>query len=258
MSWFPQIGSGSVAQFPLTRSRTWRTIMNELESSEQIMLPDTPGGEIEWRLSYQDLTDAEAGTLSSLFAASQGSFAPFTFIDPLANLLGWSEDFSQPVWQWGLLHYATGVSDPLGTLRASSISNTSAGAQTLQQTLGIEGSYVMCFSVYLRSDTPGSVTLNRDAMAQPVAVGPSWQRVFLSGIGPNGATQSSFSIAVAAGQTVDVWGLQIEAQPFPSAYKQTTAPLGIYEETYFENDELRIANTSPGLSSCDIGLLSRV
>jgi hypothetical protein len=222
------------------------------------MLPDTAAGEIEWRLSYQDLTDAEAGTLSSLFAASQGSFGPFTFIDPLANLLGWSEDVSQPVWQLGLLRYVTGITDPLGTLRASSISNTSPGAQTLQQTLSIEGSYVVCFSVYLRSDTPGSVTLNRDAVSLAVNVGPAWQRAFLSGIGANGATQSGFSIAIAAGQTIDIWGLQVEAQPFPSAYKQTTAPLGIYEETYFENDELRIASTSPGLSSCEIGLLSRV
>ena len=57
------------------------------------------------------------------------------------------------------------------------------------------------------------------------AVGPAWQRVFVSGAGASGAAQSSFSIAVAAGQTVDVWGLQVEAQPYPSAYKQTSAAL---------------------------------
>jgi len=49
MSLFPQIGAGSVAQFPLTRSQTWRSIMNQLESTEQIMLPDTAAGEIGWR-----------------------------------------------------------------------------------------------------------------------------------------------------------------------------------------------------------------
>ena len=43
MSFFPQIGAGSVAQFPLTRSRKWRAITNNLESSEQIILPDTTG-----------------------------------------------------------------------------------------------------------------------------------------------------------------------------------------------------------------------
>ena len=37
MSWFPQIGAGSMAQFPLQRSRKWRAIMNDLESGERIM-----------------------------------------------------------------------------------------------------------------------------------------------------------------------------------------------------------------------------
>jgi hypothetical protein len=258
MSLFPQIGTGSVAQFPLTRSQTWRTIMNQLESTEQIMLPDAAASQIVWRLGYQDLTDTETGALSSLFASSRGSFGAFTFIDPMANLLGWSEDLSQAVWQLGLLQYASGLSDPLGTLRASSITNPSAGPQTLEQTVALPGSYIACFSVYLRSDTAGSVTLHRDGTSVTVAVGPAWQRVYVNGAGSSGAVQASFSISVAAAQTIDVWGWQVEVQPYPSAYRQTTAPRGIYEETYFENDELSIASTSCGLSSCDIRLLSRV
>jgi len=258
MSSFPQIGTGAVAQFPLTRSRKWRAIRNDLESSEQIILPDTAAGQIEWRLSYQDLTDTEAGTLSNLFAASQGSFGAFTFIDPLANLLAWSEDFSQPEWQFGLLENASGMGDPLGTLRAWSVSNPGAASQALEQTLSMPGEYVACFSVYLRSDAAGTVTLVRDGTPVIVAVGPAWQRAFVNGAGIGGAVNSSFSIAVAAGQTIDVWGLQVEAQPYPSVYRQTSAAEGIYAETYFENDELKITSTSPGLSSCEIGLMSRV
>src|SRR5579863_5682376 len=99
MSWFPQIGAGSIAQFPLRRTRMWRSIANQLESSERILLPDTPAGQIEWRLSLQELTDAETGRLSDFFAAEQGQFGSFLFIDPMANLLGWSEDLSRPDWQ---------------------------------------------------------------------------------------------------------------------------------------------------------------
>jgi len=50
----------------------------------------------------------------------------------------------------------------------------------------------------------------------------------------------------------------VEAQPYPSVYRQTSAAEGIYAETYFENDELKITSTSPGLSSCEISLMSRV
>ena len=63
MNWFPQIGSGTVAQFPLTRQRKWRAITNVLANGERISLPDENGGQIEWMLTYQDLSDAEAAKL---------------------------------------------------------------------------------------------------------------------------------------------------------------------------------------------------
>src|SRR5580704_14020545 len=110
MNWFPQLGSGAVAQFPLKRKRQWRAITNMLESGELISLPDTTGGQIEWRLSYQDLTDTEVANLTGLYAASAGSAISFGFVDPFANLLGWSEDLSQPDWQPGLLTKTGAVS----------------------------------------------------------------------------------------------------------------------------------------------------
>jgi hypothetical protein len=258
MSWFPQIGAGSVAQFPVSRSRRWRAITNQMESTELIMLPDPPAGQIEWKLSYQDLVNAEVANISNLFAASQGAFAAFTFIDPLANLLGWSEGLLKPAWQLGLLRVTAGVTDPLGTQRAWSVANPNPGAQALEQTLGVSGNYVSCFSAYLRSNISGTVTLHRDGIQAIVNVSPAWKRAYVSGVGASGAGQSTFSLVLAAGQTVDVWGLQVEAQPYPSTYKQTSAALGIYEETYFGNDELTITSTNVGLSSCKITLSSRV
>jgi hypothetical protein len=258
MNWFPQIGSGSVAQFPLSRSRQWRAITNTLESGERITLPDTSAGQIGWKLSYRELQDIEVQSLSDLFTLAQGEFGAFTFIDPLANLLGWSENLMQSAWQPGLLTSSANVVDPLGTARASSITNSSAGVQSLQQTLGLAGNYVTCFSVYMRSDLAGTVALQRDDTLVHVSLSPVWKRVYVSGVGAAGAVESTFSLALSPGQTIDVWGLQVEAQPYPSAYKQTTAALGIYEETYFGDDELKITSTAPGLSSCEINLVSRV
>jgi len=258
MSFFPQIGTGSIAQFPVGRSRRWRSIVNQMEDGEVIMLPDATAGQIQWKLSYQDLVASEVQSLSNLFSASQGEFAAFTFIDPLANLLGWSESLSQSAWQAGLLQTAAGVTDPLGTLRASSVTNPSPGTQALQQSLGVSGDYVACFSVYLRSNTAGTVTLQRDGTALAVAVSSAWQRVFVNGKGVSGDGQSTFSLALPAGLTIDVWGLQVEAQPYASAYKLTSAALGIYEETYFGGDELTITSTDVGFSSCEITLMSTV
>ena len=257
MSWYPQIDSGAIAQFPVTRGREWRTILNTIESGEQVTLPDASADLIQWKLSYQELTAAEVGNLSALFQASQGQFAPFTFVDPLANLLGWSEDLSQPGWQLGVLQATAGANDPLGTQRASSIVNGSGGNQALSQSVSISGSMVACFSAWVRSDGGAQITLARDTTQVGAAVTPVWTRVYLSGPGTSGAGDSTFVLGVAAGQTIDVWGLQVEAQPYPSKYMSTAAAYGIYGETYFASDQLRITASAPGLSACEIQLVSR-
>ena len=96
MSWFPQVGAGSIAQYPLERVRRWRAISNRLENGERITLPDYGTAEILWDLSYEDLNNAEAGQIRGLFDSVFGEAGIFTFIDPLVNLLGWSEDPGLP------------------------------------------------------------------------------------------------------------------------------------------------------------------
>jgi hypothetical protein len=258
MNFYPQAGAGSTIQFPVSRARRWRAIKSVLESGEQIMLPDAAGGQIEWGLSYEDLSDPEISRVSDLFTASHGSFASFTFIDPLANLLGWSEDLTRPDWQSGLLSHTGGITDPLGTQRAWAISNRSAGTQQLSQTLGVPGEYVMCFSAYVRSEVAGSIVIARDGTQTAAAVGPQWARIYVSGTGAAGAVQSEFALSIGAGLTVDVWGMQVEAQPYPSLYRPTGKAVGIYEETCFGDDELTITATGAGLSSLSVRLISRI
>jgi hypothetical protein len=258
VKWFPQIGSGSVAQFPLTRSRRWRTISNELESGERVTLADQYANQIGWQLSYQDLSDAEAQKLANLFASCQGSAAMFGFADPTANLLGWSEDLTRPDWQAGLLVATAGANDPLGTQRAWSLANNTTGALRLQQTLGLSGDYIVCFSVWLRAAAGTTVVLQRDSTLHAVSVGTAWNRVFLSGPSVSGAANSTFGVAVNPGGQIQIFGPQAEAQPYPSAYKQTVTARGIYPKTRFAADELNIVNTSVGLSSCQIALRSQL
>lgn len=258
MSFYPQIGSGVVTQFPFARRRMWRAITNQLESGELITLPDAAGGQVEWSLQYEDLTTAEAQAIGDLFAASQGQFGLFTFIDPLANLLGWSEDFTQSGWQLGEMTTAAGAADPLGTQRASAVSNSGGASQPLSQTLGVSGDYVACFSAYVCAATATSVTMQRDTVQTLAVVGPQWKRVLVSGTGTAGAAQSTFSLVIPPGQTIDVWGMQVEAQPWPSVYKQTRAATGVYNETYFANDELTVTSTGQGFSRASIELISRI
>ena len=78
----------------------------------------------------------------------------------------------------------------------------------------------------------------------------------MSGQGSGSADQSTFGIGLAAGQQIQMFGAQVEAQPYPSVYKRSTTARGIYTQTYFASDELNIVGTSVGLSSCQISLIS--
>jgi hypothetical protein len=258
MNWCPQIGAGSLAQLPLSRKSAWRSISNELESGEWIGLPDSPASHLEWRLSYRDLTDDEAARLKALFTASKGSAGSFGFADPLANLLAWSEDLSKPDWQAGLLSVTQGAADPLGTERAWTLVNGSAGLQSLTQTIGIPGEYVGCFSLWIRSSSPGIVLLRRDGAESAVSVASSWKQVYISAAGGPDTAHSTISLALTPGQSIDVWGLQFEAQPYASQYKATRESAGVYPNTYFAADELTMTSTGVGLTSCEITLISRI
>jgi hypothetical protein len=258
MNWFPQLASGAMAQYPLHRNRRWRAISNTLESGETITLGDAAGGFIEWRLRFQELTDAEVSTLTGFFQGSRGGAGSFGFVDPFANLLGWNEDLSKPDWQKGLLAVSGGLGDPQGRQRAWNLQNANGAEQSLSQSLAIPGGYTACFSAYVRSDSAGTVGIARDSKRVNAPAGPQWKRIQVSGLGAAGATASTFSIILSAGSTVRVFGLQVEVQPWPSLYRSTGAAAGILEDTRFQGGELKVVHTAPGLSGCQVNLISRV
>jgi hypothetical protein len=258
MNWFPQLASGSIAQFPLERVRHWRWITNATEGGNRIAVPDNSGNELEWRLHYLDLTDTEAATIVTLFRTARGTYGSFGFVDPTANLIAWSQDLSKSDWQAGSLSIVGGVTDPAGGSAGWQLTNATAGDLTLSQSIELPGDYMACFSLWMRSQTPATVRLVRDASAQATAIGPVWSRYSLGVVGTAGAGHSTFSVSVPTGTTIHVFGVQVEAQPFASKYMPTVVARGIYPETRFASDDLTVTSTGPGLSRADIVLLSRV
>jgi hypothetical protein len=242
----------------MERTRSWRDISNTLENGQRISLPDYGTAEIVWDLAYEDLTDAEVAQITLLFQEVRGPVGSFLFVDPLANLLGWSEDLAKNEWQKGQLTVTPGLSDPPGSNRAWRISNPSPASQSLAQTLEVRGEYIACFSAWVRSASMAVVSIQRDGQQSTYAVGPAWKRIQVSGAGNSGQAESSFSIRLEPLQSLDVWGLQVEAQPAPSPYKVSAAATGIYPETRFIEPELTITSTGLGFSACRLRLRSRV
>lgn len=256
MIWFPQMSTGTAAQLPLVRRRIWRSIENRLESGERIALPDRAAAQIEWRMDLREMSDSESEALSALFDQTGGPYGSFGFVDPLANLLGWSEDLSKPDWQPGLLTVSAGAADAFGGQTAWTIGNPAAGDQTLLNSVALPAEYVACFSVWLRAETPLEAMLTRDAAQSAVTVGSAWKRFFLSA--PGSASSASFGVTIPSGSAIQACGFQAEAQPYPSQYKRTGKARGLYAETRFAQNELTLTATSPGMTACRLTLMSRI
>ena len=261
MLYFPQLTTGAVAQFPVTRSTNMRTIDNQLASGFTIRMEDTGAQKVQWQLRYSSLTDGERSSIENLFEASEGQLNTFTFLDPSDNLLMWSEDLTQTVWTADpLLQVTGGVSDPMGGSDAMQLTNTAQTTQEIVQSTSGPSSFVYCFSVYVRSAAPATIQLVAAATGQtsltPVTTGSSWMRVTTSvrlSVQQDGI---AFGVQLPAGVQVDAFGAQVEAQPGAGLYKKTIDLGGVYSAARFSSDLLSFVANAPNQNSCQLGLIS--
>ena len=160
-----------------------------------------------------------------------------------------------------LLQPVAGISDPFGQTAAWQLTNAGSASQALSQTVEIPGNYVCCFSLYARSASPVQITIARtDSDAGIVSlqeIAPGWQRLQLSGSVGGTAASGIYSISLPPGAVLDVFGLQVEAQPQPSDYKQTYSNCGVYPVTRFVEDSLTSTAVAVNNYSVNILLTSR-
>jgi hypothetical protein len=263
MLYYPQLTTGAVTQFPVTRSLNMRTVANQLPSGYTIRMADAGAQKVQWRLQYSSLTDGERSSIESLFEASQGQLETFTFLDPVDNLLMWSEDWTQTVWTADpLLQVTDGVEDPLGGSAAMQLTNTAQTTQQIVQNTSGPSAFVYCYSVYVRSAVPATIQLVVTATGQTVltavTTSSSWTRVTASGSLSVQQEGIGFGVQLPAGVQVDAFGAQVEAQPGAGLYKKTVDLGGVYSSTRFSTDLLLVTATAPNQNSCRIDLISRL
>lgn len=257
--YFPQLATGALAQFPIRKTRLARTIKNVLQDGSMILFSDPTGGHLVWELGYSDLSTTDMAALQTLFAACSGSFRSFTFIDPTDNILTSSSDLRAPVWQpSSLIQIIPGAEDPVGGTAAFRLTNTAATNQEIGQSLPIPANYQYCFSLYAMSTEPAQLILIRRGSisedSRTFAVGPTWNRIVSSG--QLGDSEIGFStvIGLAAGQQVQIYGIQLEAQLAPSRYRATSQTGGVYLNAHWATDQLVFSAAAPNLFSTSISI----
>jgi hypothetical protein len=203
------------------------------------------------------LADSEIVVLQQFFAACEGQLNAFTFADPVGNLLAWSEDLAQPAWQASTpLQIVGSVSDPNGGTSATQVTNPTGADLAIQQTVNAPGWYTYCFSAYVQSQTGLSATLQRQtggiSSATSYSTGSTWQRIQLTGQTATTAASVTVGITIPAGQSLGVFGFQLEPQPAASPYKSSYSTGGVYTNAHFSSDILAITTSAPNCNQCTL------
>jgi hypothetical protein len=223
---------------------------------------DAEAATVVWELTLAGLSRSEASALEALFQATEGRLNPFTWLDPLSNLLCWSEDFSAPDWvRGGYLQLTSGQSDPLGGHRATQVTNTGQIAQRLEQSLAAPGSYRYCMSVWARSGAATPVTLSirttTESSLHTTFTGGQWTRLNIGSQLQSSDEQVKFGVEIPAGATLDVFGVQAEPQPSPGGYVRTTSRSGVYSAR-FAQDFLLLEAAGPDVFSTSLKIIANL
>ena len=257
MTAFPQLTSGAVAQFPWRKFIRYRTVRNQPKTGAEIELNDVAFEERRWELPLSELSDAEWQALEDLHATSQGSRAGFTFLEPGANLLSWSEDFAQVVWeQSGGLALTSGQGDPFGGSRAWDL--TSGSAISLQQRLAAPGNYRLVGSTSLKTTASGVELRLSDGVttsAASVVGDDAWHVIEVGWLGGSTQEEIIFEVVGPAGASIAIYGMQLEAQVSRSPYKRTGPRGGIFANARFADDHLEQSLTGPNSHSTTVQIV---
>lgn len=254
MAIFPQLGSGALSQFPVTKRRRSRTVINSAADGTCIKLTDRAAGSVVWQLEYRGLSDAELANLQQFFLAMEGKLNGFTFLDPCGNLLAWSEELTNSAWHPDPLLALTGsIADPMGGRNGWHVINSGSGPQNLTQTLNVPGGYVYCFSVYGRAAQSTSLELLVGTQSSGRTLGTDWSRMSFTVASDPTATCIAFGVQVPAGSAVDLFGPQVEPQPGASLYKTGTTG-GVYEGSRFRDDTFTYTTTDVNCHSATLNI----
>ena len=252
---FPQLSTGALSQFPIAKQMRMRTVVNAASDGSSIKIADPAGETVGWQLQYAGLSDSELSTLEQFFASAEGSLNAFTFVDPTANLFAQSDNLGDEAWiKDPALALLNEVSDPEGGTQAWRLTNSGLAVQQISQTLQAPGVYLYCLSAYVRSNSAGTVgMIIGDSQAARV-VQQSWSRIVFASDGDPTAASTSFGMSVPPGASVDLYGVQCEAQASASAYKSSLAS-GVYENARLGNDQLEVVSSGLNNHACTLNIV---
>jgi hypothetical protein len=257
---FPQLSSGALVQYPIRKGISIRTVQNICADGSILVAADPGAGRMLWTLSYVNLVASDVSMLQTHFESCSGPLHAFTFLDPTDNLLVYSADLTAVSWNLPpTVTLESGLPDPAGGNRAFKMTNAGAAAQQIMQTVSAApANYQYCFSIYASSASAGVCSLIRsssnDQQSGVYQVGGAWSRIVSSGHLNDISNGLSVAISLDAGQSVLLFGPQLEPQLAPSRFRPTYSQAGIYPNAHWAVQELVVTAQAPNLFSTSFSI----
>ncbi len=243
MATYPATERGAVCQYPIRRERVWRMV--ESESGGGVRTRRKASGRlIEWRLQYDNLSDAEALALEQFYTQRGGALEAFTFVDPLANGLMESESPDGAAWQHtGAMIVPTGV-DWNGH-KVLLVESPGLLTQSVEVASGLD----YCASVWVRGAAGGRFRVDLAGNPAEIELNGSWQRCWstMAAAGADGVVQARFENAGAS--AVEIAGLCVEAQPHPGEGRMSGTGKSLYRSARFADGGFKSFPMGPDRNS---------
>lgn len=259
---YPQLSSGALAQYQVRRYR--RTGVSRLETASGLVAGAPSEAQwLEWRFAYRGLTGAEARALGDLFEACRGRLESFHFLDPMANLLRGSEDLAGADWERdsGVVLTA-GAVDAEVRGRVYALSNGGGAVAGIRQSLPVDRGYAYALSCFARAAAGAAVTLSAGgagpAVAMAEVVGAAWRRLWLPVRLEEAGLGLVCEVRVGSGVSVELCGVQLEAQPTPGGYKHSATGGALFNSARFGMDELAVVAEEQDSFRADVTVYSEV
>lgn len=259
---FPQLSTGTVALYPVKRTRRVRTVQNSLPGGNAVKYADVDVAVTQWDLEAIGMSEAERAALAGFFETVAGQEKTFTFIEPAGNLLTQSETFGADGWDNSpLMTVVTAIDDPWGGTRGSRITNGGPVAGSIMQVLAVPGEYQYVLSVWARASTASEVTLFAEtAGGNAELVFPAtgtWRRIVMPVTLGLATEFVQFGVRIQAAKVVDLVGMQVEAQPGAGDYQRTGAMGGVHAKARFGMDELLVRSRGTDVFDAVIRIVSK-
>lgn len=249
MALFPQVASGAVTQFPTRSALRYLTRVNTLADGAEYKYADQASALGGFEVSFEQLLGSDIDVLIAFFNARYGTYQRFTFLDPLRNLVKWSEDFAQPVWNKfapGNFTFSSGQADPLGGTGAQLVTNSGGSTNSIWQDIPASPeSQHFTGSIWLKQSTPGLTVIVRveDGLGQQqdfdARPGANWERVWATTkFSASAAAVTRLTFIFPASASVYTFGAQLAYLPGPGGYSKNQGSTGVHPTCRFEEPDL--------------------